>query len=591
MRLFSSILLSGSFAVITSAECQESASAFRSNVRRWIRSPETAEQDLHEEELVGFAQNIPEDCDSVTSFVAYLFVAAANTEGRSEFDLDMWAWVWENVKVSSWRRIIVDGKWPIFGLFTMLFPMAGDSVVDQVCSADFSASACDSMANNSTNSWRSLPKALIDRTIKPSDAIGQTNTLLWEFERAGGRKNFERDAAILAIEAAATARDKRGCEHAGDLLDQVQQTFATAFDFETVAPDSRIEVSEDVRVMIEALSMVEATCPVEQDGTCAAQITYHEGTKSLIDHLENPTEEQCKEELDKYERPWDTRWEHGLPGQFFQKKMIRAGQGTFTKLGSRVQNMPYFPDSILPSEAFAFMSFAEALNVTMIIESGAGYGGSLAFWCRLRYKVISIDKDFREEVGEVARKYCVDHAPTLLEGDGIIRIPQILNAPELQDERIAVFIDGPKGCKAAHLARQAEQFPNVFVVGVHDVNRKSSRYTANSCNVHSARTAIFDVTPNNGEQVFFSDRFWFVMRYAKLLDKNWEYESREDDPEHGSYGPTIAIWWSEHSAPFLIKTMAGYDDWIWDTTTPEIQEFKKLRHPHRSIIDTNLLLH
>ena len=120
MRLLAPVAFGGCLVATASAECDWLT--FRQNVRRWVRSPQTAEQDINGAELVDFAQDVPEDCNQTTSFVAHLFLTAVSAR-HEDYDLDVWAFMWENIRTSSWRRMIIDAKWPAFGLFAIIFPI------------------------------------------------------------------------------------------------------------------------------------------------------------------------------------------------------------------------------------------------------------------------------------------------------------------------------------------------------------------------------------------------------------------------------------------------------------------------------------
>jgi len=151
-------------------------------------------------------------------------------------------------------------------------------------------------------------------------------------------------------------------------------------------------------------------------------------------------------------------------------------------------------NSVLFSEAFAFASFCRLHGVTTIFESGVYKGVSSELWSLLAAEVAGVDIFLTEEAkARLAKRPNV----RLMEGDGRVLLPQLLD--ERPDQRVAVFIDGPKGELAIHLALSLRELPQVAFVAIHDMEpyrQELSKFGA----------------------FFFSDETWFQEEYG-YLDK------------------------------------------------------------------------
>jgi len=130
---------------------------------------------------------------------------------------------------------------------------------------------------------------------------------------------------------------------------------------------------------------------------------------------------------------------------------------------------PYFDRGILPTEAFAFISYCKALNVDMVIESGTAYGQSCYLYAKyLNIPVHTIDNvsHYGNQAQNTAQTRCIDLPVTFHIGDSNILLPQLIE--QFKNKRIAVFIDGPKGSAAQVLRNKIWKNDNVVIAALHD---------------------------------------------------------------------------------------------------------------------------
>lgn len=111
------------------------------------------------------------------------------------------------------------------------------------------------------------------------------------------------------------------------------------------------------------------------------------------------------------------------------------------------------------SELYLFVSLCLERGVTRIVESGVYHGVSTrvfrAIWPDA---VMSIEARPENVV--------VDLAAGLIVGDGCALVPKLVEA--FVNEKVGVFIDGPKGSDAAKLRQWCLKQPHVKVVAQHD---------------------------------------------------------------------------------------------------------------------------
>ncbi len=144
---------------------------------------------------------------------------------------------------------------------------------------------------------------------------------------------------------------------------------------------------------------------------------------------------------------------------------------------------PYFDRGILPSEAFAFISFCKSFNVDLIIESGTAFGHSTFLFAKyLGIPVYTIDNIslYGDHAQSIAKNRCSSYDVTFIEGDSVEIIPQLIkNNPT---KKIAVFIDGPKGNTAHQLRKSIWHNSNVVICALHDTEGKNQAYNFSSIN-------------------------------------------------------------------------------------------------------------
>jgi hypothetical protein len=144
---------------------------------------------------------------------------------------------------------------------------------------------------------------------------------------------------------------------------------------------------------------------------------------------------------------------------------------------------PYFDRGILPTEAFAFISYCKAFQVDTIIESGTAFGQS----CYLYAKYLGIDVHTIDDISHygnkaqlVAKERCKDLPVTFHEGNSNNILPELIK--KYSDKKIAVFIDGPKGEAAKSLRRNIWSNNNVVIAALHDSVGENTEGKFSSCN-------------------------------------------------------------------------------------------------------------
>lgn len=152
-----------------------------------------------------------------------------------------------------------------------------------------------------------------------------------------------------------------------------------------------------------------------------------------------------------------------------------------------VEHLPYIDRGILFHEALAFLCACEAINPTLIIDSGVAGGRSLDIWATAypNTRIIALDKASSDSdpdmVSMVERIKSYTNVELQQKVDSFVEIPSILQNLS-KDDRVVICIDGPKYAKAVDFATQLIKTPQVKAIGIHDMceygfNRdKTSRY-------------------------------------------------------------------------------------------------------------------
>lgn len=144
---------------------------------------------------------------------------------------------------------------------------------------------------------------------------------------------------------------------------------------------------------------------------------------------------------------------------------------------------PYYARGILPTEAFAFISYCKALQVDTIIESGTAFGQSCYLYAKyLGITVHTIDdiSHYGNEAQLVAKERCKDLPVVFHEGNSNNLLPELIK--KYSDKKIAVFIDGPKGESAKALRRNIWGYDNVVIAALHDSVGDNVDGKFSSCN-------------------------------------------------------------------------------------------------------------
>jgi len=176
--------------------------------------------------------------------------------------------------------------------------------------------------------------------------------------------------------------------------------------------------------------------------------------------------------------------------------MFRTTVNEFVKSG--VYDLTIAENSVLFSEAFAFMSFCRLYDVDLILESGVYRGFSSEVWSLFAKDVVAIDLFPAPEIFEVAKQRLKHRTNVrIIQGNGKVVLPQVLDAAG-PERRAAVFIDGPKGELAIRLASTLRKHPKVAFVAMHDM-----------APYRSALREEFGA-------YFFSDEAWFQKAYGHL---------------------------------------------------------------------------
>jgi len=171
----------------------------------------------------------------------------------------------------------------------------------------------------------------------------------------------------------------------------------------------------------------------------------------------------------------------------------------------KVLPLSYIINGISLSEGFAFCMMCEYFKINTIIESGTAGGRSTEIFAHyLNIPVYTIDnlsiygERRHEETKNRLSKYQDIH---FIIGDSFIEIPKLLNS---LTNKVAVFIDGPKGQKAIKLANLILK-SNVEFIGVHD-----------TCVPSPNRYHDLSVFKNI---IFYTDEDWFYNKYGYLIDE------------------------------------------------------------------------
>lgn len=203
--------------------------------------------------------------------------------------------------------------------------------------------------------------------------------------------------------------------------------------------------------------------------------------------------------------------------------------------------------SILLSEGLAICAMCDLFDIDLLIESGTYNGRSTDVFARYldpARRIHTIDIEIRQEARDRLQPW---ENVVLHEGDSRTRMLELI--AEGGSDRVAVFIDGPKGRAAVRLAIDVLNQPAVCFAAIHDVNRTR----ADGVRPARARELFDAVSPLR----LATDEDWFVDASGELdvgeggrdlvQRLQWEpYGYRDTESgaisRHlGSYGPTVGF--------------------------------------------------
>jgi hypothetical protein len=134
----------------------------------------------------------------------------------------------------------------------------------------------------------------------------------------------------------------------------------------------------------------------------------------------------------------------------------------------------YPPNSIFFTEALVLYTMAREHNITHFIESGVYRGGSTSLWCRVFPDIQLHSIDYVREGNDPRKKWNAVSSTLssmysnieFIEGDGNVKVIELIQ--KYPNEKIGVFIDGPKDEVGLRLAEQCIKFDNVCFSSLHD---------------------------------------------------------------------------------------------------------------------------
>ena len=159
---------------------------------------------------------------------------------------------------------------------------------------------------------------------------------------------------------------------------------------------------------------------------------------------------------------------------------------------------------MLPSEMLLFASVCVEQGITHVIESGRKFGFSTEVLSKCgRFELCSIDNDPIEKT-DVHLK---SHYPRLkiLKGDGNRLVPHLVS--ELNGNRIAVLLDGPKNITGCKILKEIKQ--DIVLAGIHDVCKGNQKGGLNPGRI----------TLETEYDTFFSDDADLLQEFGEIDEK------------------------------------------------------------------------
>ena len=208
-----------------------------------------------------------------------------------------------------------------------------------------------------------------------------------------------------------------------------------------------------------------------------------------------------------------------------------------------------FLDGINPKEGMAlagemllFSAMCDLYRIDCIIESGLYYGVSTKMLADYftNKQIVSIDINVLPETRELFKRY---ENVALVQGDGVVEVPNAISEANRKGlNRIAVFIDGPKGKNQILLAKNILQ--DVEFVAMHDLGKTFSAgmETMSNSNEHEEFNKYFLGNYILSTESWYKDKFSFLnleqMRWLQnSSDHRWE--DRNDGYDQNLWNPIL----------------------------------------------------
>lgn len=153
------------------------------------------------------------------------------------------------------------------------------------------------------------------------------------------------------------------------------------------------------------------------------------------------------------------------------KELNNYETGLIERFKECIKSISYQNHGILPMEAFALCEYIEDNEITVVLESGTAYGYSTEILGRMfsNIKITTVDTlgNYGKETQDATQKRLsyLDNISFII-GDSIKEFPKLIKI--FSEEKIAVFIDGPKKSKGTTLAIDCLKYDNVVFSSCHD---------------------------------------------------------------------------------------------------------------------------
>ena len=157
--------------------------------------------------------------------------------------------------------------------------------------------------------------------------------------------------------------------------------------------------------------------------------------------------------------------------------------GLIERFKECIKSISYQNHGILPMEAFALCKYIEDNEITVVLESGTAHGYSTEILGRMfpNIKITTVDwlENYGKESQNATQKRLsyLDNISFII-GDSRKEFPKLIKI--FNEEKIAVFIDGPKKERATTLAMDCLKYDNVVFSSCHDQKiQGKGRYSPN----------------------------------------------------------------------------------------------------------------